>query len=247
MAESNGFAEAARSLSVTPSSLSRAVSSIEEKIGTSLIRRTTRSMSLTVEGAAFLVKAKQIIQQLEDLQDVGREAANPRGVIRVNAAVPFMLHVIIPNLSEFRELYPDIDLYLSMSDSVIDLITARTDVAFRLGELGDSQLLARRMGTSKWRLVASPEYLEKKGWPHTISDLEKMDQVRFTYPQYLNDWQFKAGRLANRPHPAVHAENGEAIRQAVLAGLGVAQFSDFMIEDDIRKGHVISLFEEELV
>ncbi|SDE78281.1 LysR family transcriptional regulator [Limimaricola pyoseonensis] len=241
VAEDGGFAEAARRLDLAPSSLSRAVAGLEARLGVTLIRRTTRRMALTPEGQELLARGRRLLEQAGELAEIGQAARVPKGPLRVNAAVPFMLHVVIPRLPAFRARYPEIELTLSMTDSVVDLIGAHADVAIRLGRLPDSELLHRRLGTSDWRLVAAPAYLDRVGRPETAEDLARLEQVRFVQPARLNDWHVAGRDAPIRPVAAAGADNGEAVRHMVLAGLGAARFSDFMIDADIAAGRVEEL------
>lgn len=245
VAEDGGFAEAGRRLDVAPSSLSRAVAKLEERLSFSLFRRTTRQVVLTAEGAKTLAQARAILAETEELLDLRSAAKAPAGTIRINAAVPFMLHVLIPRLPEFSARYPDIELSLAMTDSVVDLIGAHADVAIRFGDLPDSELRHRALGKAAWRLVAAPSRLERDGVPLTVEEMEKRRQVRFLHPPRINDLWFKGRTKALRLPAAIHAENGEAVRALVLAGCGYQQFSDYMIDEDIAAGRLVSLLPEE--
>lgn len=246
VAEDGGFAEAGRRLDVAPSSLSRAVAKLEERLSFSLFRRTTRQVVLTEEGARTLTQARTILNETEELLDLRSAAKAPAGTIRINAAVPFMLHVLIPRLPEFRAQFPDIELSLAMTDSVVDLIGAHADVGIRFGELPDSELRQRLLGKAAWRLVAAPSRLERDGIPQSVDDMATRRQVRFLHPPRINDWWFRGQNKAMQPPAAIHAENGEAVRALVLAGCGYQQFSDYMIDEDIAAGRVVSLFPNEL-
>jgi DNA-binding transcriptional LysR family regulator len=133
-----------------------------------------------------------------------------------------------------------------MTDTLVDLISAHADVAIRFGELENSSLLYRHLGRSAWRLVGAPSLIEARGMPKEISDLEQFKQVAFMNPARLNDLWFEGHSKPLRLQPAIHADNGEAVRGLVLAGNGIAQFSDYMIDADIRSGKVISLLHDKL-
>lgn len=245
--EDRGFAEAARRLGTAPSTLSRTVTRLEDIMGVALLRRTTRMIEMTPEGRDLLEAAREIVGRTEALADLGAGRREPKGPLRVNAPVPFVLHAIAPRLPEFRTRYPAVDLTLDMTDDVVDLISAHADVAIRFGSLADSGLLQRRLGRTPWRLVASPDYLDRAGWPKEPADLSGLRQVRFSSTDHINTLQFKG--LANPVEvpAAVHASNGEAVRRLVLAGCGIARFSEFMIRDDIASGRLVELFACELV
>ena len=246
VAEDGSFAEAARRLGVAPSSLSRSVARLEARLGFDVFRRTTRQVSLTQEGARTLARARGLIETAEEFADLGSVRGTPAGVINLNAPVPFILHAIAPRIHEFRSAYPDVAVRLSMTDTLVDLISAHADVAIRFGELRDSSLLYRRLGRSAWRLVGAPSLVEARGVPERISDLENFEQVAFMNPARLNDLWFEGRTKPLRLAPAMQADNGEAVRALVLAGNGIAQFSDYMIDADIRSGKVISLLQSKL-
>ena len=246
VAEDGGFAEAARRLGVAPSSLSRSVARLEARLGFDVFRRTTRQVSLTEEGATTLARARDLVETAEEFADLGSTRGKPAGVINVNAPVPFILHAIAPRIQEFCSAYPDVTVRLSMTDTLVDLISAHADVAIRFGELEDSSLLYRPLGRSAWRLVGAPSLFEACGMPEEISDLENFQQVAFMNPARLNDLWFEGRSKPVRLAPALHADNGEAVRALVLSGNGIAQFSDYMIDTDIRAGKVISLMQDKL-
>ena len=133
-----------------------------------------------------------------------------------------------------------------MTDALVNLIGSHADVAIRLGQLPDSDMLHRPLGRTAWKLVAAPEYLDRKGWPKTPTDLANLEQVRFAAADHINTLRFTGLPTPVTVPPALTAGNGEAVRQMVLGGLGIARFSDFMIADDIQAGRLIELFPGQL-
>ena len=244
--EDGGFAEAGRRLGVAPSTLSRTVTRLEAQLAVTLLRRSTSGIEMTPEGRDLLEAAREILTRTEALADIATGSRAPRGPLRVNAPVPFVLHVIAPRLAEFHARYPQIDLTLDMTDRIVDLIDAHADVAIRFGSLPDSDLLARSLGTAAWRLVAAPGYLDRQGHPDRPEDLPRLQQVRFAAPAHINTLRFRGVPDPVILPASVTAANGEAVRQLVLGGLGVARFSDFMIDKDIAAGRVIELFPGQL-
>lgn len=243
--ESGGFAEAGRRLGVAPSTLSRTVTRLEALLSVSLLRRSTRAIELTPEGRQLLLSAQEIVRQTEALGDLAQGSRTPRGPLRVNAPVPFVLHVIAPRLHEFHALYPQVAVTLDMTDRLVDLIDSQADVAIRFGALGDSDLLHRKLGQTPWKLCAAPGYLDRHGWPQTPADLARLSQVCFTAPEHINTLRFReAGEVALAA--SVRATNGEAVRSLVLGGMGVARFSDFMVSQDIAEGRLVELFSDQL-
>ncbi|WP_047996026.1 LysR family transcriptional regulator [Puniceibacterium sp. IMCC21224] len=244
--EDGGFAEAGRRLGAAPSTLSRTVTRLERQLNVTLLRRSTRGIELTPEGRDLLMAAQEIVARTEALADLAAGSRAPRGPLRINAPVPYVLHVIAPHLAAFHAQYPDIQLTIDMTDRIVDLIDAHADVAIRFGPLPDSDLLQRRLGQAQWRLVAAPNYLERTGRPKEPADLADLEQVQFASPVHINHLQFKNVRAAITPPASVTAANGEAVRQLVLNGMGIARFSDFMIDADIAHGRVVELFPGQL-
>ncbi len=151
---------------------SRTLARLEDKLQTTLLRRTTRRLELTEEGAAFLEYARTILATVDEAEEqMAARRLQPVGRLRVDAATPFMLHVIVPLLEGFRERYPQVELELNSNEGITDLIEKRTDVAFRIGVLRDSTLHARPIGHSRIRVVASPEYLRRHGTPTRVEQL----------------------------------------------------------------------------
>lgn len=244
--EDGGFAEAGRRLGAAPSTLSRTVTRLEAQLKVTLLRRSTRGSELTPEGRDLLEAAREIVARTEALSDLATGARAPRGPLRVNAPVPFVLHVIAPRLAEFHARYPEIGLTVDMTDSIVDLIDAHADVAIRFGPLPDSDLLHRPLGRAEWRLVAAPDYLARGARPERPADLAALEQVRFSSPAHINDLRFHDLADPVSPRVSVTAANGEAVRQLVLGGMGIARFSDFMIDADIASGRVVELFPGQL-
>ncbi|WP_428926624.1 LysR family transcriptional regulator [Marinibacterium sp. SX1] len=245
--EAGGFAEAGRHLGVAPSTLSRTVSRLEGQLGVTLLRRSTRAIELTPEGRDLLAAAQDIVTRTEALADLAARGAAPRGPLRVNAPVGFTLHVIAPHLAEFHALYPDVEVTLDMTDRPVDLIDSHADVAIRFGALSDSELLQRPLGQTPWRLVATPDYLDREGWPEQPQDLSRLDQVRFTSPQHINVLKFEGLDAPVVVPASVQAENGEAVRSLILGGMGVARLSEFMVAKDIAAGRLVPLFPDRLL
>lgn len=238
--ESGSISAAAEHVGQTPSAISRTLSRLEAKLGTTLINRTTRRMDLTEEGKFFLEKAKQILAQMDELEErLSLRQHVPSGRLRINAASPFMLHAVVPYVAEFRALYPDIQLELNSNDLIIDLLEQSTDVAIRIGILADSTLHARSLGSSPLNILASPAYLEQHGIPTTVEALASHALLGFTQTESLNHWPLRhaeGDRL--QIQPAVSASSGETLRQLALAGEGIVCLSHFMTHEDIRLGRL---------
>lgn len=242
--DTGSITAAAQAIGLTVSATSRTLARLEEKLQTTLLRRTTRRLELTEEGAAFLQNARAIIASVDEAEEqmVARRL-RPAGRLRVDAATPFVLHVLVPLLEGFRARYPDVQLELHSNEGIVDLIEKRTDVAFRIGALKDSTLHARPVGTSRVRVLASPGYLERHGTPGAPRQLRQHALLGFTQPESLNEWPLRdADGNPLRIQPTIAASSGETLRQMALAGLGIACLSDFMTREDRRSGALVPLF-----
>ncbi|WP_261869554.1 LysR family transcriptional regulator [Psychrobacter sp. JCM 18901] len=182
------ISQAAEHLGVTVSAVSRALSRLEKKLNTALFRRTTRRLELTQEGEKYLARVRSILSDLEDAEDMMvKNKKVPSGKLRIDAATPFMLHVIAPLIDKYSNAYPQIDIELVSNESLVDLLEARTDVAVRIGELKDSSLSATSLGLSQIRILASPAYLKKHGTPKNVEDLAHHQLLGFNSLEKLND------------------------------------------------------------
>lgn len=242
--DTGSITAASELLGLTISATSRTLGRLEEKLQTTLLRRTTRRLELTEEGADFLKHARAILASVDAAEEqMAARRLRPVGRLRVDAATPFMLHVLVPLIAGFRAEFPDVQLELNSNEGIIDLIEKRTDVAFRIGALKDSTLHARTVGTSRIRVLASPAYLERHGTPATPGDLAAHVLLGFTQPESLNDWPVrdKVGD-ALRITPAIASSSGETLRHMALADLGIVCLSDFMTRDDRQSGRLVQLF-----
>ena len=234
---------ASEALGLTISATSRTLGRLEEKLQTTLLRRTTRRLELTEEGAAFLQHARAILASVDEAEEqMAARRMRPAGRLRVDAATPFMLHVLVPLIAGFRERYPEVELELTSNEGFIDLIEKRTDVAFRIGALKDSTLHARLVGTSHLRLLASPGYLKRHGTPTEPGQLEQHALLGFTQPESLNDWPLR-NTDGNTIHikPTIASSSGETLRRMALEGLGIVCLSNFMSGEDRRKGDLVQV------
>ena len=243
------ISQAAEHLGVTVSAVSRALSRLEKKLNTALFRRTTRRLELTQEGEKYLERVRSILSDLEDAGDMMvKNKEVPSGKLRIDAATPFMLHVIAPLIDKYSNAYPQIDIELVSNESLVDLLEARTDVAVRIGELKDSSLSATPLGLSQIRILASPIYLKKHGTPKIVEDLVHHQLLGFNSLEKLNDWPiYDAANNLFHIHTNIKADSGETLRQLALCGTGIVCLSDFMTYQDIQKGDLIQLFESSTI
>ncbi|MFU0759693.1 HTH-type transcriptional regulator DmlR [Serratia marcescens] len=245
--DSGSITAAADRLGQTTSGISRALSRLENKLDTTLMRRTTRRLELTEEGLSFLNHARTIISSVENAEEqMAVRRQMPAGRLRINAAAPFMEHVIVPLVAGFRERYPQISLELNTDNLIIDLLEKRTDIAIRIGALRDSTIHARALGASRLRILASPAYLQQHGTPQSVEELHRHCLLGFIQPESLNQWPL---RYRQAPHfaitPTISASSGETLRQLALQGEGIVQLADFMTRRDREAGKLVTLLEQE--
>ena len=243
--DSGGFSAAAEHLEISVTKVSRAVSRLEKALDATLLTRTTRQVNLTEEGRAFVDQVRVGLSTLEEAEEtLAIRRQKPAGRLRVDAANPFVLHQIVPHVKAFRAAYPDIELELTASDQMVDLLERRIDVAIRIGPLEDSTLHARPMGRSPLSIVGSPEYFRERGSCNTLEALPGHTLIGFTAPETLNFWHVGEGVQIR---PALRASSGEAVRQLCLRGNGLAYLSRFMVSEDLREGRLVEVLSEHVI
>jgi DNA-binding transcriptional LysR family regulator len=250
--DSGSITAAAEKLAQTVSGVSRALTRLEKKLDTALVRRTTRRLHLTEEGEAFLQRARAILAAMEEAEEsVARGRERPSGRLRVDAASPFMLHCVAPHMTAFSALYPEIRLELTSNERIVDLLEQKVDIAIRIGALQDSTLHARALGSSKLRVLASPAYLAEYGEPKTVEALRAHRLIGFTAPEHLNRWPLRERRKSKdgtlKIEPAITASSGETLRQLALSGWGIACLADFMTAADVRDERLVPILGNVLV
>ncbi|WP_244817200.1 LysR family transcriptional regulator [Caballeronia sp. Lep1P3] len=246
--DSGSMTAAAEALQQTVSGVSRTLTRLEKKLDATLVRRTTRRLQLTDEGELFLARARAILAAMDDAEEaISRRRERPAGRLRVDAASPFMLHCVVPQVRAFASLYPDISLELTSNERIVDLLEQRVDIAIRIGALQDSTLHARTLGSSRLRVLASPAYLAEHGEPRDTDELMRARLIGFTAPESLNDWPLRRGRSPFVTiEPAVRASSGETIRQLALDGGGIACLAEFMTAADIEAGRLRPILDDAL-
>ncbi|WP_353152634.1 LysR family transcriptional regulator [Pollutimonas bauzanensis] len=239
--DTGSFTSAAERLGQTPSGISRAVSRLESQLGMALITRTTRRLDLTEEGEWLLLRARKILSDLQDTEEhLVACFLQPSGTVRVNAATPVLDHLLAPLAAELMDTYPLLRLEMISGETIIDLIEERADMAIRIGNLADSTLNARRLGSSRLRLLASPEYLAQHGEPKKTEDLARHRLIGFTEPASLNIWPLTQEQGEGLPiQPAIAASSGETLRHLALNHAGIACLADFLTHNDVADGRLV--------
>jgi DNA-binding transcriptional LysR family regulator len=245
--EAGSFSEAARQMLMTPSTVSKALARIEDRLGVRLIERSTRKLSLTDEGKLYYERSVPLLAELDDIEcELAHGTKSASGTVRVNASVAFGVLAVEPLLPAFWKAYSNITVDLSLSDEIIDLYLDRTDIAFRVGPLSDSNLVARKVGVDKRRIVAAPSYLKSHGTPQTIEDLADHNCLGFNFRRAKPVWPLKdGGRIVDRMVAGnLLANNAETVRHLAIAGMGLARLGDFHVRDDIAKGQLVEVLGE---
>ncbi len=244
--EAGSFSAAARELRMTPSAVSKLMARLEARLGARLVSRSTRRLMLTPEGTAFYESGLRILADMVAAEREAAAGAAPRGRLRVNTYVPFGVHRLVPLLPDFLQRYPEISVDLVLTDSVIDLMAERADVAIRAGPLGESRLVARKLGQSPVAVVAAPSYLERHGTPLTPADLDSHNRMGFGFVRHLDGWPFldAAGNAVMVTIAGnTLVSDGEAMRLMTLAGAGISRLARWHVAGDIAAGRLVPLLE----
>jgi DNA-binding transcriptional LysR family regulator len=242
--ETGSFSEAGRALLTTPSTVSKLIARMEARLGVRLMERSTRKLSLTDEGKSVYERGKALVANFEELElDIAKGASQARGTVRVNASMGFGTMGLVPLLPEFWDAHPNIVIDLSVSDELVDLYLDRTDIAFRIGNLVDSNLIARRIGAAQRKIVASPAYLERHGTPHAVEDLDRHNCLGFNFRRAAPVWPLKeAGAVVNRTvRGNLLTNNGGTVRHLAIAGAGLARLGEYHVRDDIADGRLVEV------
>ena len=248
VAERLSFVRAAVDLGIAQSGVSNAISRLEDQIGTRLLTRTTRRVSLTEHGAAFFERCRQALAEIEEAELVLKDAQlKPSGNLRIDMPVSFGRLKVLPLLGTFQAQYPDIRLRLTSTDRYIDLVEAGVDIALRLGPLHDSSLIARRLTGTQFSVVGAPGYFAKHGKPKRIDDLAAHDCLAFTYldTRLARPWRFTDGGVEKTftPQGAMSFSDGAAVCDAAIAGYGLAQLQGYFSDHPIAGGALVPVLE----
>ncbi len=245
-AEAGSFAGAGKRLGISPPAVTRAISSLEQRLGGRLFNRTTRSLSLTEAGLRFLESGRRLLTEIDEAEkDVVGEALVPQGHLRITASVTFGRIALAPILSGFLREYPRIDASLMLVDRIVNLVEEGIDAGIRIGRLPDSSLVARRVGKVRRILVASPDYLARQGVPDHPSDLADHRFIGFTGLPPNNEWHFedegKKAQVSLRPRMEVN-DAATAIA-AAQAGDGITNVFCYMVSEQIKSGQLMPVLE----
>jgi DNA-binding transcriptional LysR family regulator len=249
-AELKSFSAAGRKMKLSPSAVSKLVTRLEDRLGTRLVVRSTRTLQLTPEGETYLARASRILAEIADTEQIvaGGGRMLPRGPLSVNASVGFGERYILPLAGEFLKAFPDVQLDVTLTDDMVDVIRDRVDIAIRHGPMRDSALMARRLGQSRQVVIASPDYVARHGMPKTPADLLNHNCINFNFRRSREGWAFrdpKTGLVELLPVSGnLKGSSGSIIRQWCMDGLGIGRVGRFHVEPDIEAGKLLPVLED---
>lgn len=243
--EQGSLSAAARALQLAPSAVSRVIARIEARLGVRLLIRTTRTLTLTAEGQAYLRAARRILADLAEVEEAIADQASPRGRVRLTASLAYGRLYVVPLLAEFTARYPGILVDLNLSDRVVDVLGGQADVAIRFGQLADSPLTARRIGETGRMVVASPAYLARHGTPEQPEDLFRHNCLSFNFRRTEPGWPFRRDGvdMALDVTGSIEANSGESLAQLAVGGVGIARIGTFAVKDELADGRLVPLLE----
>lgn len=244
LATTHNISMAGHELGISPAVASSHINKLEEGLGTRLVHRTTRKVSLTEEGQTFLPHAEEVLSTVEAARAaVGAGNASPRGVLRVTAPASFGRIHLIPALKDFLTRYPDLTLDFRLTDTIVDLVEGGFDIAIRNSALEDSSLIARKLAPDERIVCASPSYLEQYGEPETPKELLNHQCIQLIG---LENWEFETpeGRVSIRTQGNFRTDNGEAIRDACLNGIGITINSTWSAYQHLQRGELVHILQD---
>lgn len=241
----NGFARAAEALATSPANVTRIVADLEAHLGTRLLHRSSRKMSLTDSGEELYLRAKAVVEDMAEIEAIASSSTlQPQGLLRINAPLTFGVLQLAPLWPRFMSRYPDVKLQVSLIDRVVDIVEEGYDLAVRISRAGAVSHAARKLATSHNVCCAAPAYLEKNGVPLVPLDLKQHNCIGYSYSSTADEWRF-SDEEGSAHHVTVncsmHVNNGDTARHAALAGLGVIWQPTFIIGADLRAGRLVPL------
>lgn len=244
-----GFTAAAQSLGLQKSTVSRMVARLEERLGVRLLERTSRQVAVTAAGRAYVERCGEALRLLEAAEGDVEPPDEPVGAVRLTAVPDFAQRFLAPVIGAFARAYPRVQVDLVLTTRVVDLIEERVDLAIRSGPLPDSSLVARRVGTARRRLVASPAYLAAQGRLRTVDDLTRHDCLGYRSAEGFATWRLRtrAGPRTVRVKTRLSADDFEVLLSWAQEGLGITMLPGFVCDSAIEAGRVVSVLQRALV
>lgn len=252
VADARSFTQGAKRLGVSGAQVSKLIARLEDRLGARLLNRTTRDVSLTDIGRAYLDRARGLLEDFEALEESVRDEAGPSGLLRISAPVSFGAKQLDPALLDFAAAYPEVSLEVSYSDRMVNLVDEGFDVAVRIGRLPDSSLIARRLAPVQMIVCASPAYLQHHGSPQSPADLashEAIVDLNAADP-FLWGFGYQGECIEARVHGRLRFAGAESCLAAAERGFGIARSPDFIAAERLREGRLVPLlcgFEPEII
>jgi len=243
--EAKSFSAVARETNMSQSTVSKHIASLEERLDTKLLNRSTRSLKLTEAGKEYYQHCIRILNDFQEAEaSVGKGKIDPTGTLRISTSAAFGRTYILPYLDEFLSTYPDIKIDLIFGDKYTDLVKEGIDLAIRIGPLEDSSLIAKKIGSSPRVVVASPEYLVNHGRPKKPADLVKHDCLFYSLQKSPDLWYFNStqeGDESIRVNGRIKASSPDAVCDATLEGLGISILGEWYVRKHLKNGHLIKI------
>ena len=242
--EAGGLSAAGRAMGLAPSSISRRISELEDMLGVTLLHRTTRKLSLTEAGGTYYERAREVVRAVEEANlAVTARRGGPSGTLRITVPASVARGHIAPAVVAFQRQYPSVRVAMRVTDRVADIVEEGLDVALRIGALEDSSLIARRVGTGRRLLCASPAYLERAGRPERPEELSEHACLTFRAHPGSNPWQFRrrSARIEIRATGPFFADDGETLVAAACAGHGLVLLPEWLVGMEVGRGRLDTL------
>ncbi|MEH6524611.1 MAG: LysR family transcriptional regulator [Sneathiella sp.] len=244
--ESGGFSAAAQVFGSSPSFVSKQITRLEDRLGSRLLNRTTRKISLTHVGTQYFQKCKQILDDANEAErSIYQLTDEPRGMLKISAPVSFGLGYLRDELPVFMGKFPDIKLDIELNDRFVDVVAEGFDLVIRVGRMADSSLISRIIMASRGVVVASPDYIESRGEPQHPSELINHDCISYAYTKTPNYWEFNTVEqklFGQKVEPRVLCNSAELELSFALAGTGIARMPHYMCERELQSGQLLELF-----
>ncbi len=248
VAEAGSFSAVARETSMSQSSVSKHIAALEKRLGTKLLNRSTRQLNLTEAGTEYYHYCVRILNDFQEAEaSVGKGRILPTGTLRISSTTPFGRIFVLPGLNDFLDKYPDINIDYIMEDRYIDLVKEGVDLAIRIGPLEDSSLIARKIGSSKRVIAASPDYLLKHGFPKKPADLQQHNCLLYSQLKTQREWFFRSSQHGEETvfvNGRFRASSNEAIVEAALNGIGITAICEWHIRDYVKHGKLTVLLQD---
>ncbi|NJR62366.1 MAG: LysR family transcriptional regulator [Cyanobacteria bacterium CRU_2_1] len=238
--ETGSFSAVARELETTQPTISKQIAALEEYLDVQLLIRSTRSLNLTDEGTRFYEHCQQVLEAMAEAEASVGQRQKPLGLLRVSCPVAFGQFQIVPRLKRFLDRYPDIKVDLTLADHFIDLVEESVDLAIRIGNVQDNSLISHRIGVTRRITVGALSYFQQAGEPQTPEELIYHNCIVYTRLSTVNEWHFQGpqGAVKVTVSGNFQANNSAAVREAVLAGLGIAVSPIWLFGDALHQGRL---------